>query len=103
MSDVWVQTTAGLVRAEAIVAVAVTSGRLVVRLGTTGGGAGGVEGWAVGPEEYTVSRVHPNDGGLAARSLVEYIAWIRGRGESGVVVVGENGNPGLDTFDDQAI
>ncbi|OLT40566.1 hypothetical protein BJF85_05140 [Saccharomonospora sp. CUA-673] len=75
----------------------------MVRLGITSGGADPIAGWAVGLQERTVCEVSPNDKRPSARDLVEYIAWIRSRGEAGVVVISEHGDLGLDTFNDLPI
>lgn len=97
MSEVWLETKSGLVRADAIVAVRVESRRLVVSLGVPTGGQG-MGGWDIHPTDYIVGKTLP-DADNPERILVEYLAWIRGRGENGVVVVSEGGVPVFESFD----
>lgn len=97
MSEVWLETTSGLVRADAIVSVQVKQRKLTVRLGVPAGGDQ-MSGWELGPTEHVVCEVL-TDADNPARALVEYVAWIRSRGEDGVVLVSDGGVPVFDAFD----
>ncbi|MCP2256297.1 hypothetical protein LY13_005088 [Prauserella aidingensis] len=98
MSEVWLETRSGLVRTDAIVSVHVEKRRLVVCLGVPTGGEGGGRGWDLGPTEHVVCTVLPETE-RPARTLIGYIAEVRGRGEAGVVAVSDGGVPMLEPFD----